>query len=83
MHDVDSINKALEIVELGGQRFQVPGGYIQPTGYALKHPKLGFLGFKDKPGTPYIPVGGRTALKAVLDAGGFINFNDCVWIQEI
>lgn len=83
MSDIQTINAALEIVKLENQRFRVPGGYIQPIGFALRHPEFGYLGFKHKPNEPYIPIGGKIAFKAVLDAGGFLGFDDCIWIQPI
>jgi hypothetical protein len=72
------INAALEIVKLDHQRFTVPGGYIQPTGYAFKHPEYGYLGFKDRYG-PYNPIGKKKALEDIIRSGGFLHFEDMVW----
>lgn len=78
----ETINAALEIVKLEHQRFSVPGGYVQPTGHAFKHPQYGYLGFKDGKG-PYNPIGGKKALEEILASGGFIHFEDMVWLQPI
>jgi|HigsolmetaGSP11D_1036233.scaffolds.fasta_scaffold26553_2 hypothetical protein len=81
---IQEINAALEIIRLNGQRFLVPGGYIQPDGYyTLKHPTLGYVGFACDHGKPYMPVGRRTALQCILDAGGFDSFEGMVWVQEM
>ncbi|MBD7970329.1 hypothetical protein [Paenibacillus gallinarum] len=76
------INAALEIKKLDHQRFNVPGGYIQPNGYALKHPEYGYLGFKDRH-LPYNPIGGKQALKEIVEAGGFTDFDDVIWLKPI
>lgn len=81
--DVEAINNQLEIVQLNGQRFEVEQGYCVPTGFTFRHPEKGYLGFKDKPGIPYRPLGGQAALKEILEAGGFLSFEDCMWIQEM
>lgn len=80
---IKAINKALEIVKLGTQRFIVNGGYIMPTGYAFKHPTLGYLGFKDRPDCPYIPLGGQNALKEIQASGGFTSLEGIIWLQEM
>lgn len=79
---IKEINAALEIKKLDHQRFNVPGGYIQPNGYAFKHPEYGYLGFKDRH-LPYNPIGGKKALKEIVEAGGFIDFNDVIWLKPI
>ncbi|MBB6731897.1 3-isopropylmalate dehydratase [Cohnella zeiphila] len=68
----------MEIVKLNGTlAFQVRGGYIKPTGYALKMADGSFVGFAQDAG-PYIPIGGRKALQAIVDAGGFTSFDGMV-----
>lgn len=79
---IQRINAALQIVKLENQRFTVPGGYIQPTGYALKHPEYGYLAFKDSKG-PYRPIGGKSALEEILKKGGFLHFADMVWLNPM
>lgn len=75
------INKKLEIVKLGTQKFKTIGGYYQPTGYAFRHRELGFFAFKGD--YPYIPRGGKQALQEILDAGGFLSFDNCKWIKAM
>jgi hypothetical protein len=62
------INSELTIVKLGHQRFSRRGNYMIPSGYAFYHPTLGYFSFDGE--CPYIPVGGRKALEAILAAGG-------------
>jgi hypothetical protein len=79
--NTQQINSQLKIVKLGDQKFKKEGGYYKPTGYALKHPVLGYFSF-DKD-TPYNPIGGRKALKNILESGGLLNFDDCRWLHEM
>lgn len=76
------INAGLQIVKLGEIKFKAPGGYYKPTGYALRHPELGYFAFSGED-TPYTPKGGRKALKQILAAGGMLNFDTCTWLQEL
>jgi hypothetical protein len=78
------INCELKIVKLGTQKFKTEGGYYQPTGYALKHPVLGYFSFtEDNKDYPYNPIGGRKALKSIMEAGGLTSFHNVKWIQEM
>lgn len=75
------ITAALKVVPVKGKRFAVPGGYGQMTkGYALYHPKLGYLAFDDSPETPYSPAGGEKTLRSILDAGGLTHYDNIVWL---
>lgn len=80
---VGEINRDLETVALTGQVFQIEGGCIKPSGYAMYHPERGFLSFAFDKGRHYSPAGGRKALQEILDAGGFLNFDNIVWVQRI
>ena len=80
--NAQQINSQLVLVKLNGQKFPTVDGYYKPTGYALKHPELGYFAFEGYD-YPYTPVGGRKALKAILDAGGFLSFDDSKWLQPI
>ena len=75
----------MEIVRIRSERFFNPsiGGYTQPKGAYCFKDSRGFVGFKDRPYTPYIPGGGKKALQSILDDGGFINENDLVFIQPM
>lgn len=79
--NIQEINSKLKIVKLGSQKFQTEGGYYKPEGHAIYHPELGYFSFDTD--YPYIPAGGRKALKSILDAGGFLNFDECRWLQPI
>jgi hypothetical protein len=79
--NTQQINSQLKIVKLGDQKFKTEGGYFKPTGYALKHPELGYFSF-DKD-TPYNPIGGRKALKKILLDGGLLSFENSRWLQEM
>ncbi|WP_088834408.1 MULTISPECIES: hypothetical protein [Paenibacillus] len=79
----EEINQQLQIVRLGEQKFRVPEGYAIPQGYAFCHPQLGYLGFKDKPNLPYTPVGGKQALESIMAEGGFLNFDNCIWVKPM
>lgn len=75
------INAGLKIVKLDGRKmFPTTNGYYSPEGYALYHPELGYFAFEGD--CPYIPTGGRKALKAILGAGGLTDFENCVWLKE-
>nr|WP_150959380.1 3-isopropylmalate dehydratase [Aneurinibacillus sp. XH2] len=76
-----AINEKLEIVKLTNQRFKAPGGHYRPTGYAFRHPELGYPSFDGE--LPYRPKGGKAVLQETLDLGGFVNFNGVSWVKEI
>lgn len=58
------------------------------TGWAFYEAGKGWVAFtgdRDKYGilTPYIPMGGKRALQAILDAGGFCSFEGMEYVQEL
>lgn len=73
------INSQLEIVRLKDKRFRIPGGYCIVSGYALRHPELGYVSFNGE--TPYMPP--KSALRAILDAGGFLTYEGMSWVREM
>jgi len=76
------INAGLKIVKLDGRKmFPTTNGYYSPEGFALYHSELGYYSFKGD--CPYTPIGGKKALKAILDGGGFLDFDNCVWLKEM
>lgn len=79
--DTQHINIELKIVKLGTQKFKSIDGYYQPKGFALKHPELGYLSFDKE--YPYSPKGGKKAIQNIIDAGGFLNFDNCTWLHEM
>lgn len=84
-NEVAEINSKLEIVKLKGDvKFKHPLGYAIPTGFCFKHPEKGYLAFEaDKQCIPYIPIGGKRALKKILETGGFWTFEGIKWIQPM
>lgn len=84
------INQGLEIKSVKGLKFGNEKAYCKPTGFALYHKNLGFLSFKEsnkgnpyQVPRPYNPLGGKKALKSILDYGGFTDYDDVEWIQPI
>lgn len=76
-------NSQLKIVQLDGTlKFKHPLGYTKPVGYCFKHSELGYLAFKDST-EPYIPSGGRKALKAIIKAGGFTSFEGMKLVKPL
>lgn len=75
------INKRLKIVKVENQKFKTIGGYFKPEGYTLLHPELGYFSFKGD--VPYMPKGGKQVLQDIMDAGGFLNFDNCVWLKPM
>ena len=58
------------------------------TGYALYEEGKGYIAFsgdRDQYGIliPYIPAGGKKALQAILDAGGFVSFDGMEYVNEV
>ena len=71
---INAINKALIIRD------------YEPRRPAFYHPKKGWLAFKsdidEGANEPYIPLGKRAALEAILAAGGFLDFDTIVFIKN-
>lgn len=73
------INSQLRIKSTKGFRFGNDKVQFETSGLSLYHSTLGFISFsKDKYGInlPYIPQGGRKALKKILDDGGLLNYEN-------
>jgi hypothetical protein len=64
----------MEITKLTNAKFKTPKGIAICNGYTLKTSN-GYVAFKCDEGLPYMPLGGHRALQAILDAGGFIEFD--------
>lgn len=79
--EIITLNNELKIVRLKGvTRFKHPLGYTAPWGYCLKHPEKGYFAFAGNT-EPYIPCGGRKALVSILEQGGFLDFDNIIWLQ--
>ena len=72
--EITAINKALEI------------RYYEPRRPAFYHPEKGWLAFQsdieEGANEPYIPLGKRAALEAILAVGGFDTFDGMVFIKN-
>ena len=83
---IAELNNSMVISKLDNEKFTCKGGYMQTTGYALKHPELGYISLNeyDKYGNliPYIPCGGRKALKEIIKTG-FISLEGMQFIKPI
>lgn len=78
-----AINSALKIVRLKGEvKFKHPLGYITPYGYCFKHSEKGYFAFEGDT-SPYIPCGGKKALVSIMEHGGFLDFDNAVWLQPL
>ncbi|WP_374018981.1 3-isopropylmalate dehydratase [Paenibacillus thiaminolyticus] len=78
-----NLNNGLKIVKLKDTRFEMASklGYYKVNGFALLHPQLGYASFDGE--KPYIPRGGKRALEAIQDAGGFVGFDGMHWVHEM
>ncbi len=77
--ETEAINAALVVVDgpiMRNLAFINDGGQLvtNPGTAALLHPSRGFVVMPDDDGTPYTPLGGADALREILQAGGFLNF---------
>jgi len=86
----EEITNQLKIKSVKGLKFGNNKAYCMPNGLALYHSKLGFicLGNINKEfniSIPYIPCGGRKALKEILEAGGLLTYdsNEVTWIKPL
>ena len=78
-----TINNSLEIVRLNGNvKFKAPLGYTLPCGYCFKHLEKGYFAFAGDI-VPYIPRGGKKALLSIMESGGFLDFDNSVWLQPL
>lgn len=78
----------MKIVKLTNAKFGTPSLYKVVSGYALYETGRGYLAYssdRDKRGvlTPYIPLGGKKALEAILSAGGFTSLTDMEYVLPI
>ena len=80
------INSSLIIKSTKGFKFGNNKIQFEIQGFGLYHPVLGFVSFDtDKYGIniPYIPCGGRKALKSILNDGGLINYDSVKFAKPI
>ena len=88
--EAKKLNARLTIKKLKGHKFGTPELYTMPTGYAFYIEGLGWYSdrtpedIKANEGIdqPYTPCGGRSALKSILDMGGFLNYDNARFIKD-
>lgn len=78
----------MEIIKLRGAHFGTIKICRVVNGYALYENGKGYIAFscdRDSYGIliPYMPCGGRKALQAILDAGGFTSFDGMEYVNHI
>lgn len=78
----------MEIKRLNAVPFGTPAVYQLVTGWALYEPGRGYYAFssnRDRFGilAPYTPQGGRGALQAIIDAGGFLSMDGVEFVNPM
>lgn len=63
----------LHVVVTGWAFYEEGEGYVA---YSSDRDEFGIL-------APYIPCGGKRALQAILDAGGFCSFDGMEYVKEL
>ncbi|GAC44046.1 hypothetical protein [Paenibacillus popilliae] len=78
-----AINSSLEIVKMEDCHFRTLSmlGYYKVSGYAFRHPELGYVSYDGE--IPFIPRGGKRTLQSILDDGGFISYDGMHWVREM
>lgn len=78
-------NSQLIIVELKDMAFNTPKGICRfHKGFGLAIPGKGFIKFKHQEmPLPYSPIGGKKALQSIIDAGGFVHYNDIEFVMPL
>lgn len=86
----EEITSQLKIKSVKGLKFGSEKAYCMPKGLGLYHPELGFicLGNINKEfniSIPYVPCGGRRALKEILGVGGLTDYNsnEVTWVKPL
>lgn len=78
-------NSQLRIIDLKGYKFNTPKGICTfNKGWGLAILGKGFVKFKSEQlPIPYNPIGGKKALQSIIDAGGFIHYNDIEFVMPL
>ncbi len=76
-----TINSSLTIKSVKGLKFTSANGkgYYSMSGLAFYVGGKGWVSFDGE--TPYIPAGGRKALKSIIASGGFADFDGMSFIK--
>lgn len=82
--DTIALNARLQIVRLDNYEFDTPKGRATVRGYGLLIPGMGFVKFRhDADAVPYSPNGGKKALQSIIDADGFVSYDDLEFVDCI
>lgn len=78
----------MEIKRLNAVPFGTSAIYQLVTGWALYEPGRGYYAFSDARDrfgilVPYTPIGGKKALQAIIDAGGFLSLNGMEFVNPM
>lgn len=78
----------MKIKRLRNAKFGTDKLHVVVTGWALYEEGKGYIAYssdRDKYGilAPYIPCGGKRALQAILNAGGFTSFEGMEYVKEL
>ena len=78
----------MEIKRLKNAKFGTKELHVVVTGWAFYVKGKGYVAYssnRDKYGilAPYIPCGGKRALQAILNAGGFTSFEGMEYVKEL
>lgn len=78
----------MEIKRLNSVPFGTPAVYQLVTGWALYEPGRGYYAFsnaRDRFGIlpPYVPIGGKKALQAIIDDGGFVSLDGMEFVNPM
>lgn len=78
-------NSQLRIIDLKGYKFNTPKEICTfNKGWGLAILGKGFVKFKSEQlPIPYNPIGGKKALQSIIDAGGFIHYNDIEFVMPL
>lgn len=78
----------MEIKKLNAVPFGNPNLHKIVTGWALYEPAKGYYAFssdRDRFGIlcPYMPVGGKSALRSIIKAGGFLSMEGMEFVNPM
>ena len=78
----------MEIKRLKNAKFGTKELHVVVTGWAFYVKGKGYVAYShDRDGfgilAPYIPCGGKRALQAILNAGGFCSFDGMEYVKEL
>ena len=76
---MNTFNKQLRIKRIKDVKFYTADGYYLITDWVLIHDTLGYI--SDDGVVPYLPQGGKRALKSIIEGGGYLNTDGLHFIE--